>query len=127
MKYEKNLLYTKKGGLKSKVNLTLINTMGKNENRKKLPKDYSEYLIAVDSQGCAVIDKKTLSRYLDSSSDSGQIKAKGIPSTEFIIVRRPSEITIQCIKNVDYVQAKLQLQKEFLSNIKKRFNKVKKK
>lgn len=124
MKYEKNLLYNEKGGLKSKVNLTLINTMGKNEFRTELPKDYSDYLIAVDSQGCAVIDKETLCQYLDSLSDSGQIKAKGIPSEKFIIVRRPSEITIQYIENVDYVQAKLQLQKEFLSNIKKGFKKV---
>ena len=119
MKYSRNLLFNKKGVLKSKINLTLINTMGKNEKRNSLPNEYSDYLIAVDSQGCAVIDKLTLSQYLDSSSDSGQIKAKDIPIDKVILVRKPSDIKRKTIKNLDYSQAKLKLQKEFLSNIKK--------
>ena len=119
MKYERNLLFSKQGVLKSKINLTLINTMGKNEKRNSLPNEYSDYLIAVDSQGCAVIDKLTLSQYLDSSSDSGQIKAKDIPIDKVILVRKPSDIKRKTIKNLDYSQAKLKLQKEFLSNIKK--------
>ena len=119
MKYSRNLLFNKKGVLKSKINLTLINTMGKNEKRNSLPNEYSDYLIAVDSQGCAVIDKLTLSQYLDSSSDSGQIKAKDIPIDKVILVRKPSDIKRKTIKNLDYSQAKRKLQKEFLSNIKK--------
>ena len=124
MKYERSLLFSKQGALKSKINLTLINTMGKNENRNSLPNEYSDYLIAVDSQGCAVIDKLTLSQYLDSSSDSGQIKAKNIPSDKFIFVRKPYEIERKPIKNLDYKQAKMKLQNEFLSNIKEGYKKT---
>ena len=98
--------------------------MGKNENRNSLPNEYSDYLIAVDSQGCAVIDKLTLSQYLDSSSDSGQIKAKNIPSDKFIFVRKPYEIERKPIKNLDYKQAKMKLQNEFLSNIKEGYKKT---
>lgn len=123
MKYSINLLFNKRGVSKSKINLTLINTMGKNEKRNKLPKDYSDYLIAVDSQGCAVIDKLTLSQYLDSSSDSGQIKAKKIPIDKVILVREPLDIKRRTIKNLDYSQAKLELQKEFLTNIKEGYRK----
>lgn len=124
MKYTSDLLFNKAGVLKSFVTLTLINTMGINEKRNDLPEGYSDFLIAVDSQGCAVIDKSTLSLYLDSSSDSGQIKAKNIPSDKFIFVRKPYEIKRKPLKNLDYKQAKIELQKEFLSNIKEGYKKT---
>jgi hypothetical protein len=124
MKYGSHLLFNKAGVPKSFITLTLINTMGINEKRNDLPEGYSDFLIAVDSQGCAVIDKSTLSLYLDSLSDSGQIKAKNIPSDKFTFVRKPYEIKRKLIKNLDYSQAKIKLQKEFLSNIKEGYKKT---
>jgi hypothetical protein len=84
MKYEKDLLFKSNSQIKSKNTLTLVNTMG-NNNRLNLPEDYAPFLIAVGSKGCAVVDKVTLEKFLDTESDSGQIKAKGIPNSHFIL------------------------------------------
>jgi hypothetical protein len=118
MKFSENLLYTSTGTLKSKESLTLVNTMGSNI-RDSLPVTYSPFLIAVGSKGCAIVSKKTLEKYLDTKSDSGQIKAKDIPITQFVFVKRTNEIkNRRVIPNIDYSDEKLKLQKTFLNKFK---------
>ncbi len=118
MKYETDLLFTTSRQKKEKVSLTLVNTMGSN-NRNRLPDDYAPFLIAVGSQGCAVVDKATLETYLDTKSDSGQIKSKDIPHSKFYFVRTPDQIkNRRIIANIDYSQEKLKLQKDFLNKFK---------
>ena len=118
MKYETDLLFKSSSVLKDHNSLTLVNTMGSND-RVKLPEDYADFLLAVGSKGCAVVDKVTLEKYLDTASDSGQIKAKNIPSSNFSFVRLPNQIhNRRKISNIDYRDEKLKLQKEFLNRFK---------
>lgn len=118
MKYETELLFKSSLAPKDQNSLTLVNTMGSND-RVKLPNDYAEFLLAVGSKGCAVVNKETLEKYLDTESDSGQIKAKNIPKSDFIFVRLPNQIlNRRKIPNIDYREEKLKLQKEFLNKFK---------
>jgi hypothetical protein len=118
MKYETNLLFTASKQIKATTTLTLVNTMG-NNNRDRLPDDYAPFLIAVGSLGCAVVDKATLESHLDTKSDSGQIKAKDIPKSKFLFVRTPNQLqNRRVVKNIDYSQEKLKLQKAFLNKFK---------
>ena len=118
MKYAEDLLYTGSGKSKTKETLTLVNTMGSND-RVSLPSTYSPFLIAVGSKGCAIVSKDVLEQYLDTDSDSGQIKSKDIPIEKFVFVRKKDEVTNRrVILNIDYSEEKLKLQKSFLNKFK---------
>lgn len=71
MKYVEDALYTAKGKtLRSKTkSLTLMNSKGTNVH-KALPSDYADYLMVVGQNGGALIDKATLSEYIEINGDS---------------------------------------------------------
>jgi len=118
MKYETDLLFTPRGKVRRFISLTLVNTMGSND-RRSLPEDYSPFLLAVGSLGAAVVSRTTLETYLDTDSDSGQIKAKNIPNSEFEFVITPTQqLKRRVVANFDYSAAKLDLQKKFLNRFK---------
>ncbi len=114
MKFQKTLLYSTNGQQKETTTLTLVNTMGRNDNRQ-LPKDYADFLLAVDLNGCAVVEKKVLIKFLDNTSDTGQIKAKNIPKNFFANVQSPEDIGARRqVQGLNYSQEKRGLQIRFL-------------
>ena len=118
MKYDNDLLFDRSGRVRRTNTLTLVNTMG-NHKRDKLPENYSPFLLAVGLRGCAIVNRPTLEKFLDTESDSGQIKAKNVPSSEFVFVRTPDQLSARRkIANVDYSAEKLNLQRIFLNNFK---------
>lgn len=85
MKYSSKALYTEKGKTlkKSIGNIRLVNTNSKCI-ATKLPDTYSDFLLVVDFNGAAIIDKKTLKKYLFFGI--GSIEARDIPMSEVTMV-----------------------------------------
>lgn len=71
MKYVEDALFTAKGRvLRSKTkSLTLMNSKGTNVHTQ-LPSDYADYLLVVGQLGGALVDKRTLSEYIEINGDS---------------------------------------------------------
>ncbi len=118
MKYDEKCLFspiTKRP--QTTVSLTLVNTMG-NRNSIELPEHYAGYVLAVGANGCAVVSKTIVGRYLFRTND--QLKSR-VPFNEFSIIKRPNEISrFEVIPGVPYKEQKLRIQREFLESCRKR-------
>lgn len=92
MKYVEDALYTAKGHVlrKNTKTLTLLNSKGTNSH-KELPTTYADYLLVVGQVGCALIDKVTLSEYIEINGDS--ISAS-IPTEKMVFIFTPETLNI---------------------------------
>jgi hypothetical protein len=95
MKYVEDALYTAKGRvLRAKTkSLTLMNSKGTNVH-KSLPSDYADYLLVVGQLGGALVDKATLSEYIEINGDS--ISAT-IPTEKMKLLFTPDSIDLTII------------------------------
>jgi hypothetical protein len=92
MKYVEDALYTAKGRvLRPKTkSLTLMNSKGTNVH-KALPSDYADYLLVVGQLGGALVDKATLSEYIEINGDS--ISAT-IPTEKMKLLFTPDSVNL---------------------------------
>jgi hypothetical protein len=95
MKYVEDALYTAKGKtLRPKTkSLTLMNSKGTNVH-KSLPSDYADYLMVVGQNGGAIIDKATLSEYIEINGDS--ISAT-VPTEKMKLLFTPETVDLNMI------------------------------
>jgi len=91
MKYTEDVLYTERSNIARTLtkSITLLNSKGTNTH-SGLPSDYSNFILVVGRRGGAVIDKPTLSNYLDIKGDS--ITAV-IPTDKMVFVFTPTTIS----------------------------------
>jgi hypothetical protein len=116
MKYSSQCLHTKTGKKKEKINeLILLNSRSTNKHLT-LPSTYSEFIMIVDEQSSAVVDKKILNNYIQYYGDG--ISAKNIPMSEVVFITAPSDFTkIHRVNLSNYVENLENLQNSYLNDI----------
>lgn len=115
MKYTEHALYTAKG-MKPRAesqSITLMNSKGSNTH-KTLPAGYADYLLVVGSRAAAVIDKKSLTKFIEINGDS--ISAK-IPTDKMKFVFTPNSVTNRSI-------TKLNLREELNEAVRRALGKI---
>ena len=114
VKFEKQLIFTERGQQKKNINVTLINTIG-NTSGINL-NTYAEYILLLDSKGCALVTSHTAKKYETRVND--QIKSK-IPCSEVYIICVFEDIKSIDTSEIDNFKNEFKkLQKEYLEKFK---------
>jgi hypothetical protein len=113
MKYIEDALYAEKSSTPRKFskNITLMNSKGTNTH-VGLPENYADFILVVGKRGGAIIDKQTLSNYIQINGDS--ISAV-IPTEQMIFIFTPETVEINTQNTINLKQTILDSIKDTLS------------